>query len=270
MRASLLAVAATVTLVMAGCSKGTTKPTVPPATKAAIEGKTWRAQSIAGVDAAKLAAVQGGVMLRFAGGAVQVASGCNQLRGSYTLEEGVLETAKMAGTMMACPEPGMSVEGAVKKALAKPLRATLAGGRLTLESEDADSGAPPVMVLAVEVAPQIDGAWNVNGVNDGRKALMSTLRGATLSVTFASGTISGNAGCNTFRGTYKTQGERIAIGKLSTTRKACPGDGVMKQETNFVGALEKAETWKIERGELTLFAADGMRLVTAVGPGNRQ
>jgi heat shock protein HslJ len=268
MRASLLAVAATVIMVMTGCSKGTTKPTVPPATKAAIEGKTWRAQSVAGVEATKLAAVQGVVTLRFAGGNVQVAAGCNQLRGSYTLDEGILETAKMAGTMMACPEPGMSVEGAVKKALAKPLRATLAGGRLTLAPEDGDE--PPVMVLAVEVAPQIDGSWTVNGVNDGRKALMSTLRGTTLTLAFAGGTVSGNSGCNTFRGTYKTQGERVAIGRLSTTRKACPGDGVMKQETNYVAALEKAETWKIERGELTLFAADGMRLVTAVGPGNRQ
>lgn len=262
MRTCLLAIT-TAMLVATGCSMSKpTEPPAPPATRAALEGKTWRLQSLGGLEPAKLAAIQGGVTLRFSGGNVQASAGCNQMRGGYTLDEGVLEIEKMAGTMMACPEPAMSVENAVRKALAAPLRATLAGGRLTLRPEDADDG--PTMVLAPETPPQIEGAWNVNGVNDGRKALMSTLRGTTLTMTFAGGTVSGSAGCNTFRGTYKVQGERVAIGRVSTTRKACPGDGVMKQEANFVAALERAETWKIESGELTLRGADGERLVSAV------
>lgn len=268
MRTCLLAITTAAMLVATGCSASKpTAPPAPPATKAALEGKTWRLQSLGGLEPAKLAAVQGGVTLRFAGSNLQASAGCNQMRGSYTLEDGVLEASKMAGTMMACPEPAMSVENALKKALSGSLRATLAGGRLTLRPEDDDD--PAVMVLAPEVAPQIEGAWKVNGVNDGRKALMSTLRGTTLTLTFAAGTVSGSAGCNTFRGSYKVQGERVAIGQLSTTRKACPGDGVMKQESNFVAALEKAETWKIESGELTLRGPDGERLVSAVGAGSR-
>ncbi|MBY0276470.1 META domain-containing protein [Candidatus Binatia bacterium] len=268
MRTCLLAITAAAMLVATGCSMSKpTEPPAPPATKAALEGKTWRLQSLGGIEPAKLAAVQGGVTLRFAGNAVQASAGCNQMRGTYTLDDGVLEASKMAGTMMACPEPAMSIENAVKKALSVPLRATLSGGRLTLRPEDADDG--PTMVLAPEMPPQIEGAWNVNGVSDGRKALMSTLRGTSLSLSFAGGTVSGSAGCNTFRGAYKVQGDRVAIGRLSTTRKACPGDGVMKQESNFVAALEKAETWKIESGELTLRGADGERLVSAVAAGNR-
>ena len=270
MRTCLLAIGAVVTLLVTGCSASKpSTPPAPPATKAAIEGRTWRLQSLGGLDAAKLAAIRNGVTLRFASGSLQVFGGCNQMRGSYSLDDGVLAATKMAGTMMACPEPAMSVENAVKKALATPLRATLANGRLRLAPEDEDDEDASVMVLAPEMAPQIEGAWNVNGVNDGRKALMSTLRGTTLTLSFAAGTVSGSAGCNTFRGTYKVQGDRVAIGRLSTTRKACPGQGVMKQEANYVAALEKADTWKIEDGELTLRGASGERLVTAVGADKR-
>jgi heat shock protein HslJ len=268
MRTWLLAIAATAMLVSTGCSMSKpTEPPAPPATRAALEGKTWRLQSLGGLEPAKLAAVQGGVTLRFASGAVQVSSGCNQMRGGYTLEDGVLEVTKMASTMMACPEPAMSVESAVRKALAGPLRASIAGSRLTLALKNADN--PAVMVLAPEVAPQIEGAWNVTGVHDGRRAVLRTLRGTTLTLSFAKGTVSGSAGCNTFRGTYKVQGDRVAIGSLSTTRKACPGEGVMKQEANFVAALEKAATWKIDGGELQLLGTDGDRVVTAEAGGNR-
>lgn len=265
MRASIVAIVVVAALVTNGCgsSKPTTPP-APPATKAAIDGKAWRMQSLRGLDPAKLAAVKSGVTLRFASGVVQLFAGCNQMRGTYTLEDGVLAMSKMAGTMTACPEPAMSVENAVRKALAKPARATLANGRLTLTPMDEDAEGAAVMVLAPEAAPQIEGAWNVNGVNDGRKALMSTLRGTTLTLSFAGGTVSGSAGCNTFRGTYKVQGDRVAIGRLSTTRKACPDEGLMKQESNFVAALERADTWKIEEGELTLRGAAGERLVSAV------
>lgn len=268
MRTWLLAIAATAMLVSTGCSMSKpTEPPAPPATKAALEGKTWRMQSLGGLEPAKLAALQGGVTLRFASGNVQVSAGCNQMRGGYTLEDGVLTAKAVASTMMACPEPAMSVENAVRKALSRPLRATLAGGRLTLKPEKEDD--PAVMVLAPEVAPQIEGAWNVTGVNDGRRALLRTLRGTTLTLSFAKGTVSGSAGCNTFRGTYKVQGDRVAIGALSTTRKACPGDGVMKQEANFVASLEKAATWKIESGELQLLGTEGDRMVTAEAGGNR-
>jgi len=265
MRTSVLAIVVVAALVTNGCgpSKPTTLP-APPATMAAIEGKAWRLQSLGGLEPAKLAAVKSGVTLRFASGAAQVSAGCNQVRATYTLVDGILAVSKMAGTMTACPEPAMSVENAVRKALAKPTRATLANGRLTLAPMDEDDETAAMMVFAPEMAPQIEGAWNVNGVSDGRKALMGTLRGTTLTLSFAGGTVSGSAGCNTFRGTYKVQGDRVAIDRLSTTRKACSGQGVMKQESNFVAALERAETWKIEEGELTLRSATGDRLVSAV------
>lgn len=267
MRAMLLAIGAAAMLFAAGCAGVKSRSDAgPPATKAALEAKPWRLQSLAGVEPAKLAAIDNGVSVRFAGGNVLVSTGCNQMRGGYTLDaDGVLAVKPLAGTMVACPEPAASVENAVRKALSVPLHTALANGRLTLEPEDEDKGA--TMVLAPEPPPRIEGvAWNVTFANDGRKAMVSVVRGTTLTLSFANGTVSGSAGCNGFRGPYKVQGERIAIGQLSTTRKACPGDGVMKQEANFVAALQNAATWKVERGQLTLFGADGDRLVEAQGP----
>lgn len=268
MRAMLLAIGAAAMLFAAGCAGVKSKGDAgPPASKAALEAKPWRLQSLAGLEPAKLAAIESGVSVRFAGGNVQVSAGCNQMRGGYTLDaDGVLVVKPLAGTMVACPEPAASVENAVKKALSVPLHTALANGRLTLEPED--EGA--AMVLAPEPPPRIEGvAWNVIFANDGRKAMVSVVRGTTLTLSFANGTVSGSAGCNGFRGSYKLQGDRVAIGQLTTTRKACPGDGVMKQEANYVAALQNAATWKVERGLLTLFGADGNRLVEAQGPASR-
>lgn len=268
MRAMLLAMGAAAMLSAAGCAGVKSKGDAgPPATKAALEAKPWRLQSLAGLEPTKLAAIDNGVSVRFAGGNVQVSAGCNQMRGGYTLDgDGVLVVKPLAGTMVACPEPALTVENAVKKALSVPLHTALANGRLTLEPEG-DGGT---MVLAPEPPPRIEGvAWNVTFANDGRKAMVSVVRGTTLTLSFANGTVSGNAGCNGFRGTYKLQGDRIAIGQLSTTRKACPGEGVMKQESNYVAALQNAATWKVERGLLTLFGTDGNRLVEAQGPASR-
>lgn len=268
MRAMLLATGAAAMLFVAGCAGVKSKSDAgPPASKAALEAKPWRLQSLAGLEPAKLAAIESGVSVRFAGGNVQISTGCNQMRGGYALDaEGVLTVKPLAGTMVACPEPAATVENAVKKAFSVPLHTALANGRLTLEPEN--EGA--TMVLAPEPPPRIEGvAWNVAFANDGRKAMVSVVRGTTLTLSFANGTVSGSAGCNTFRGSYKLQGDRIAIGQLSTTRKACPGDGVMKQEANYVAALQNAATWKVERGLLTLFGADGNRLVEAQGPASR-
>jgi heat shock protein HslJ len=65
----------------------------------------------------------------------------------------------------------------------------------------------------------------------------------------AGGRLSGHNGCNGFFGAYEITGDRIAIGPLGATRRACE-EAVMALETAFMQALEQA------RG----FARDGTRL----------
>ena len=54
-----------------------------------------------------------------------------------------------------------------------------------------------------------------------------------------SATSAGSSGCNTFAGTYGTNGNVVRVGALATTQMAC-SDDVMTQETAFLAALQGA------------------------------
>ena len=73
------------------------------------------------------------------------------------------------------------------------------------------------------------------------------------------GRLAGLGGCNRFMGSYKLDGDKIAIGPLASTQMACP-DPAMKQERAFVSALQDAKTFKREKGTMILFGANGTEI----------
>lgn len=251
--------------VLAGCCRvlgaGSAGGAAPAA---ALEGPTWRLTSLPGRDAAFLAAVPDGVTVVFAAGAVQAFAGCNRLRGSFTIDGDRLTFAPMAGTAMACPPPVGAVEDAVVRALAGTQRFAVAGDTLRLVSAGGDT-----IAFARIPPPQLDGtSWTVTGFNNGRQAVVSPLTGTTLTLSFRDGRVSGDAGCNSFHASYTHEGDRLTIGRIATTRKACGAEGVMEQERQLVAALEAVTTWAIERDQLDLHRGDGERALTATRSGS--
>ncbi len=234
----------------------------PEAPPAPIEGSTWRLTSLRGVDATALAGIRPPVTVRLDAGRLQGFSGCNQLVGSYTVAGDQVTIPALAGTMMACGPAVMKVETAFKQALAGTLRFAVADDRLTLTP---DGDTEPTIVFATAPPARLEGAaWEVNGFNNGRHAVVSPLNGTTLSLAFQNGSVSGQAGCNTFRATYTRDGNRLTIGPPAATRKFCDGKGVMKQEHEFLAALESTTTWAIDnRGMLDLHRADAERVLMA-------
>ncbi len=83
------------------------------------------------------------------------------------------------------------------------------------------------------------GPWNVDSFSDAPGSQVAPIEGTSLTATFRLTNVSGSAGCNTYDGTYGTNGHTVAIGRLATTRLACPDD-VMTQETAFLAALSGA------------------------------
>lgn len=65
------------------------------------------------------------------------------------------------------------------------------------------------------------------------------------------GRLTGHGGCNGFFGTYRLDGDTIAIGPLASTRKACP-EPVMSDEGALLSALEAARGFARDGTELTL------------------
>ena len=94
-------------------------------------------------------------------------------------------------------------------------------------------------------------SWSVKSVG-------ATVADATLPPTIVfglDGVVSGMTGCNTYNGSYKLDGARIAIGPLATTLMLCEGPaGAL--EPRFAAALQGATAWSIGAdGNLTLTGA---------------
>ena len=73
--------------------------------------------------------------------------------------------------------------------------------------------------------------------------------------------MNGNGGCNNFGGSYELNGERLIIGPIMSTKKACFGD-VMKQESAFFQALQKAHHIQATHLKLIIFDAENNELLS--------
>ncbi len=70
------------------------------------------------------------------------------------------------------------------------------------------------------------------------------------------GNIAGDGSCNRFGGSCKIEGDKIEVGPLRSTRRACEPD-IMQQEHKFLALLGATATWAIDGDELVLTAPDG-------------
>lgn len=190
-------------------------------------------------------------------------AGCNQYTGAYTLEGNELTIEEIISTMMACMEPEgvMDQEQAYLGALQGVESARMTGGQLELL--DADGSV--VLVFDEQQPPanaELEGTnWVLESFVDG-DAVSSTIAGTTLTVSFEDGVITGEAGCNSFGGSYEVDGSSLTTEEIASTLVLCEEpEGVMDQEANFLDILNNAESYEIEGGSLTITAGDGRGLV---------
>ena len=81
------------------------------------------------------------------------------------------------------------------------------------------------------------------------------LEGTEIIATFDSqdSQVTGSAGCNTYTGDYEAKKHDLSISTLARTEMACVGpEGVMEQEQQYLSALQAAESYTIEDGELRI------------------
>jgi len=70
----------------------------------------------------------------------------------------------------------------------------------------------------------------------------------------ADGKVSGHAGCNRFFSNYEQHGSKLKITGIATTRKLC-GEATMKQETEWLGLLNRVRSIELTHLKLTLYGA---------------
>lgn len=220
-----------------------------------LEGPTWQLTAV--VDGSGvLNAVPDGVeaTASFADGMVGGSGGCNRYGAAYTIDGESLTIMPGPMTMMACPEPQMSVEQQFMAALGATTSYQIAGDQLEL----LDADGQPMATFAMQTPASLTGVtWVANGYNNGRGGVVSILIDTEITAIFAEeGGLSGSAGCNNYMTSYAIDGDTITIEPAATTRKMC-AEEVMQQEREYLAALLMAETFSIQGDMLELRTADG-------------
>jgi heat shock protein HslJ len=217
-----------------------------------LTGKVWALTELMG----KPPGAGTGISAQFSSDSkVSGSAGCNRYSGTYTVSgNSITISSSMATTMMMCEDSVMQQENAYLKALGEAKTYEVKGDQLTLAGTDKTS-------LAIYKAQSQDlsgTSWEVTGYNNGKQAVIGTLAGTTLTADFGKdGNLSGNAGCNTYSGAYKVNGDQITIGPLASTMMACSEpEGVMEQEAQYLAALQSAATYQIEGNVMQLRTKD--------------
>ncbi|MFA9491108.1 MAG: META domain-containing protein [Anaerolineales bacterium] len=105
--------------------------------------------------------------------------------------------------------------------------------------------------------PTLDGSnWELFAYGKTKPIL-----GTTITANFSDGEIRGTAGCNSYFGSYTTDGMGIEFGELGWTAMACLNPpGVMEQETLVMEFFMNAERFELEDGRLYIYRTDGEAL----------
>ena len=98
---------------------------------------------------------------------------------------------------------------------------------------------------------------------DGRTFLSTTVDGPALvagtviRITFKDGNVSVNAGCNTFGGQYRIDGDRLVVGQIVTTEIGCQPN--LAAQDQWVGGLIGGATMGLD-GNALILALSGIRV----------
>jgi heat shock protein HslJ len=190
----------------------------------------------------------------FSADQISGSSGCNRFTGGYTTEGKTIDIGPLASTAMACVGEAMTVEAEYLARLDVVATFSIGEGTMTMS----DGSGQVVLTYTASVPITLTGTqWSANGINTGTDAVASLVADTEVTAVFGDdGTISGNAGCNTYNGTYEVSGKSMTIGPLATTRMACEPD-VSAQEANYLEALGRVTTYTIRGDQLELRDDEG-------------
>lgn len=253
----------------------TSPPTVQPTpvttqqAPQSLTGITWYLVSLNEGDAS-LSVKPGTTITAFfdAQGKVSGSAGCNQYIASYEATPVGLSIGAPAPapTKMNCNEPAgiMTQETVYLSAIQGAATYSLSGGTLTIK----DSGGKALLTYStvppyqMTPAPLTGTMWYLNSYVDSKGKPWTTGSANPISIQFADdGMVNGNAGCNSYSGSYTVTGNSITISGFATTLKIC-GDPVMDLERSYLGILPAMKVYKISGNELTL--SDGVGTITLV------
>jgi heat shock protein HslJ len=254
----LLSAATLMAAFLQGCSQtgaARDKGASPPP---GLNGTAWTLTSLPGI--APMPTPQ--ATLRFEGDRATGSDACNRYGTSFTAADGKLELGpQRVSTQMACPEAASQLAAAFNRVLDDVRAYRIEAGSLLL----LNTGGATLAALAAQPDTLAGTAWEVSGYNNGKQAVVSVITGTQLTMEFlADGSLRGSGGCNSFSGGFTAEGNKLAIGRVASTRVACtPPEGRMAQEAAFLDALQTVASAQREADRLELRTASGALAVSA-------
>jgi heat shock protein HslJ len=225
--------------------------------KTELEGTRWGLIAYQNADGETVDALPDReVTLEFEDGRVAGNGGCNSYFGSYTVDGTQLTIGALGSTMMACiPEEVMQQEAQVLALLQTAATYEIVDGQLLI----IDAEGETVLTYAPIEAIELTGiTWSAVNVNNGRQAVTTLVADTAITAVFGEdGSLTGSAGCNNYMTTYTLDGKNITIQPPASTRKMCPGEGIMEQEAAYLSLLPTVATYNIQGQQLELRTADG-------------
>jgi heat shock protein HslJ len=227
---------------------------------AELLSNTWRLTSINGEPVP--AHVRTTLEFDTSNNSIGGTGGCNRYFGSFTLDGNALTFGGIGSTMMACADPDVDqTERDYFMTLDQTASYSLSEGTLSLM----DASGTVILTFVVEEPLSLTATeWQVIAINNGNEAVVSTLPDVPVTMNFGEdGSVSGQASCNNFTGTYTAEQNSMSFGPLATTMMMCEEE-VMAQEAAFLAALANVTNFRQDGQTLTLFDANGARQVELV------
>lgn len=181
----------------------------------------------------------------------------------------------MMAFLVACGDGGTSdtTESSEAGATTAATEITASGAATT--TTEAEAGSEPPVELA-------GSSWEVTHYQSDITGGFTNLWPDTaITLQFGTdGTISGNAGCNDYSGSYSVEGpyiaepdpfgdeeegQAMAISDLTVTEKACESENLMEQETEYLEMLPQTGLWLIGQG----FGGDNALILRSSGEDGR-
>jgi heat shock protein HslJ len=227
-------------------------PTASPSPSVSLVDTSWTVASINGAD---VVPARPPTMTFSADGQVSGSSGCNQYTASYQTDGNKLTVGSIASTLMLCDGAVGAQEVAFTSGLggAATWQVNATGdldidgsARIVAKTGVAQSAPPPSPGAALGGT-----AWNLaemGGTADFAHIVPTIEFGAD-------GSVSGFAGCNTYRGTFTTDGSTLTLSPLAATKIGCQRPASVV-EADYLNALSGVTSWEIDgAGQLTLGGA---------------
>ena len=105
-------------------------------------------------------------------------------------------------------------------------------------------------------------AWELVSYRN-ETGMQMVIEGTSITAVFGEDrTLSGSAGCNHYSAIYTASNHAFTISEVAWTEMYClsPG-GIMRQETEYLAALQDAAHFAVSDQELTMAAEDGVVLL---------